>query len=556
MRERSAAGPVASVVIPTRARPGYLDVTLGSVMPQARELGAEVIVVCDGADAETAALAVAHQARLVTLEHQLGANAARNAGARAAASDALIVFIDDDVSAPPGWLAAILDGAAADPGADVFGGPIRARLEGGGPPACGREPAPITTLDLGAEDRDVALVWSANMAIRRRAFSTAGGFDERLLGRGEEEEWLERLTTNGGRVRYLANAGLEHRRTGADTTLAALCRAAFALGRSARRNDVRKGVFPTLRHEARVLAGCGWHAVRRRCAYGFVMAAHSLGRIDETLHPTPAPPTHDFLSGTSGYVAGIRATARAIALDAVADAREARTLRRLRVPAAQSAARDVLVLSVERADVPNILTEARAELAASHHRVAFAGTSDTSRGKFENLNALLAQATTARVQPDWLLVLDDDVRLPAGFLDRFLFLAERFEFQLAQPAHRFRSHAGWPVTRRAPGSVARETQFVEIGPVTAFAAPTFEALLPFPPLRVGWGLDAHWSALAREHGWRIGVIDTAAIEHRLRPVAAAYDRSDAIAEARAFLANRPYTPAAEAARTLVSHSTW
>ncbi len=53
-------------------------------------------------------------------------------------------------------------------------GPIRARLEGGGPRSCGREAAPITTLDLGPADRDVALVWGANMAIRRRALDRVG----------------------------------------------------------------------------------------------------------------------------------------------------------------------------------------------------------------------------------------------------------------------------------------------------------------------------------------------------------------------------------------------
>ena len=90
-------------------------------------------------------------------------NAGRNAGIDAAGAD-LVVLIDDDIAAPPGWLAAILAGAESAPGRGLFGGPIRARLEGGGPRACGREPPPITTLDLGTHDRDVALVWSANMA--------------------------------------------------------------------------------------------------------------------------------------------------------------------------------------------------------------------------------------------------------------------------------------------------------------------------------------------------------------------------------------------------------
>jgi hypothetical protein len=153
-------------------------------------------------------------------------------------------------------------------------------------------------------------------------------------------------------------------------------------------------------------------------------------------------------------------------------------------------------------------------------------------------------------------VVDDDVELPRGFLDRFLFLCERFSLALAQPAHRLHSHAAWPVTRRRPGSVVRETSFVEIGPVTAFARATFPVLLPFPELRMGWGLDVHWAALAREHGWRCGVVDAVSIRHRAAPAAADYSRQAALAEARSFLARRPYLSAGEAGRTLTTHRRW
>ncbi len=274
--------PIASVVIPTRGRADYLEVTLGSVTPQAEAAGAEVIVVSDGPDPATEATAAVHGARLVSLPAPRCLNAARNAGVAAARGE-LIVFIDDDITAPAGWLAAILAGAQAAPDRDVFGGPIRARLEGGGPRACGREPAPITTLDLGPADRDCEFVWGANMAIRDRAFERLGGFDETLSGRGDEEEWERRYAAAGGRPRYLHQAGLEHRRTAADATVRALSRAAYALGRTARRNDVRKHAAPGLGAELRVLAGCAWHAVRRRCAIGIVMFAHTAGRLREAL---------------------------------------------------------------------------------------------------------------------------------------------------------------------------------------------------------------------------------------------------------------------------------
>jgi hypothetical protein len=184
--------------------------------------------------------------------------------------------------------------------------------------------------------------------------------------------------------------------------------------------------------------------------------------------------------------------------------------------------------------------------------MCFAAAGD--RGKFENLNLLLESHPPE--DRDWLLVVDDDIVLPQGFLDRFLFLAEHFRLDLAQPAHRLASHAAWRVTRRRSGDVVRETRFVEIGPLTAFACSTFPALLPFPDLRMGWGLDLHWAALARTRGWRCGVIDAVPIGHRATPAAGAYSREHALAEARTFLSSRPYMSASEAQQTLVTHRRW
>ena len=164
----------------------------------------------------------------------------------------------------------------------MFGGPIRARLEGG-PRGCGREPAPITTLEEGPEDRDVPFVWGANMAIRRSAFERIGLFDDSLSGRGDEEDWELRYRAGGGRIRYLAGAGLDHRRTGQDARLGVLTRQAYRHGREARRHDVRVGKPRPIGTELRTLAGCAWHTVRRRCAFGIVMGARTAGSVREAL---------------------------------------------------------------------------------------------------------------------------------------------------------------------------------------------------------------------------------------------------------------------------------
>jgi glycosyltransferase involved in cell wall biosynthesis len=274
--------PTVSIAIPTRARSHYLDVTLASIVPQADSAGAEVLVVSDGGDTATERVAQRHGVRLISLPQPQGLNAARNRAVNETTGE-LIVFVDDDVEAPRGWLEALLAGVRAAPDHDAFGGPIRARLEGGGPRACGREGAPITTLELGVEDRDVPLVWGANMAIRRRAFERVGRFDETLNGRGDEEDWERRYARQGGLIRYVAGAGLDHRRTAADATVRALASAGFEVGRTARRNDLRNGTAPSLASELRTLAGCAWHVVRRRCAIGIVLFAHTAGRLREAV---------------------------------------------------------------------------------------------------------------------------------------------------------------------------------------------------------------------------------------------------------------------------------
>jgi hypothetical protein len=207
------------------------------------------------------------------------------------------------------------------------------------------------------------------------------------------------------------------------------------------------------------------------------------------------------------------------------------------------------VVGVARPANARIVARLRRELSRSRHDVSVDFVAPgPGAGKWRNVNAALAAAPAA----DWLLIVDDDVVLPRGFLDRFVALAEAFGFALAQPAHAFASHAAWEVTRRRPGVLAHRTRFVEIGPVTALSARAAEVLLPFPELDMGWGLDARWSAIAAERGWPIGVVDATPVRH-LRPVAAEYPRDAAIAEAEAFLDGRAYVTRAEAAEILAEY---
>ena len=282
----------------------------------------------------------------------------------------------------------------------------------------------------------------------------------------------------------------------------------------------------------------------------------------------PAPET--FLSGHSGTVAGRRARAIGTVRDLLLDAAQklARTERDLDRLADAAPARSVLVTGRYVPGPSNLLPQVLPVLRSTRHDVRFAFGSaadpepamaaetvatDLTAGKFDNVNAAIAAGGADPTTVDWTIVMDEDVLLPTRFLDRFVALCEALDFDLAQPAQTHMSHAAWRVVRRRPGAVARQTNFVEIGPVTAFSRRAAAELLPFPDLRMGWGLDAHWAAHARERGWKLGVVDSLPVRHEARAVAKTYGRHDAIEEGQRFLADRDYVTTAEGRRTLVTH---
>jgi hypothetical protein len=272
------------------------------------------------------------------------------------------------------------------------------------------------------------------------------------------------------------------------------------------------------------------------------------------------PDPETFLSGEHGEVGGKRGAVRRAA-DSALDLWLAASgaLRAIDAAAADTPPREVLVASVYRPP-GDALAAALPALTSDRHDVTLAlGSTGAATltetiahglggGKFENLNALIGPAT-----PPWILVVDDDVVLPERFLDRMIALAETFDLALAQPAQSLASHAAWRVVRRRPRSILRETRFVEIGPVTLFRRDAAAELMPFPPLRYGWGLDLAWAATALDSGWRLGIADALATRHEAAPVGSAYSAEAAIAEAREFLATRPYLSSAAAQATLATH---
>ncbi|PWR13018.1 glycosyl transferase, partial [Micromonospora acroterricola] len=169
-----------TVVVATRNRRAQLLDTLG-------RHAAPVILVDNGSDDGTpAAVARAFPAvRVVRLDENAGAGAARNIGVELADTP-FVAFADDDSYWAPGALeraAAILRGR---PGTGLLTGQVRVgreqRLD---PVSAAMARAPLGT-PPGAPGPAVLGFLACAVVLRRRAFQQVGGFTERLGTYGEE----------------------------------------------------------------------------------------------------------------------------------------------------------------------------------------------------------------------------------------------------------------------------------------------------------------------------------------------------------------------------------
>ena len=123
----SSAAPTVSVIVATHDRPERLGLLLESLRAQTSDPeDFEVIVVDDGSGPATVDVLDEQRARgglrLTTLRQSpaRGPASARNLGLSYATGQ-LVAYTDDDCTASPGWIQALREAAAADPGAFVQG---------------------------------------------------------------------------------------------------------------------------------------------------------------------------------------------------------------------------------------------------------------------------------------------------------------------------------------------------------------------------------------------------------------------------------------------------
>ncbi len=218
----------------------------------------------------------------------------------------------------------------------------------------------------------------------------------------------------------------------------------------------------------------------------------------------------------------------------------------------------VLAVCCYMPDRPNLIDEllsaahearlTRIDLVLSNN--SSARPSDAARPFVEYTNPgmhkyeALAHILPERLRPEheFVLLLDDDIRYPPAFFDRYLRVVKGLNLAVSQPALTRNSHHSHPSTLQLEDSIAHATPFVEIGPATCIARDVLP-LIPFreaPPS--GWGLDLVWSGVCLGRGDVLGVVDWTPVDHSFRPVGKGYDSVAAWEHTRQFVKRFPHVP--------------
>lgn len=213
-----AAGPddrPVTVVLATRDRPELLRGALAAVGGSLRPGDQVVVVDSASRDPRVGEVALAAGATVVRCDRP-GTCRARNAGMRASTTE-LLAFLDDDCLPRPGWIAGLVAALCRPPHPGFVTGRV---LPGGEAP--GRAQLALSVLEaetaaeFGPEDDPAVMGHGANMAWRRDALESIGGFDEALgpgapLRAAEDHDAFWRALRAGCTGWFEPSAVVEHR---------------------------------------------------------------------------------------------------------------------------------------------------------------------------------------------------------------------------------------------------------------------------------------------------------------------------------------------------------
>jgi GT2 family glycosyltransferase len=209
----------ASIVIPVHGNAALTRCCLDLVLVDLPD-DCEVVVVDDASRDETPEVLRAFEGKIraLTLEANVGFARACNEGA-AVATGELLVFLNNDTEARPGWLEALLGHAERHPQAAVVGAKLvypTATVQHAGV-VFGQDGYPHNLYAGLPEDhpaversRPLQAVTGACMLVRRSAFEGVGGFDARYENSLEDVDLCLRIGAEGGEVHYCHEAVLVH----------------------------------------------------------------------------------------------------------------------------------------------------------------------------------------------------------------------------------------------------------------------------------------------------------------------------------------------------------
>jgi GT2 family glycosyltransferase len=182
----------------------------------------EIIVVDDGSDDDTLAVAENAQARgevtIVRSRHNRGCPHARNLGLSRAKGE-IVAFIDADGFAAPSWLRQIVDAFDADAtiggvASTVFFDANPLVINGAGGIVNRQGWAADLSMNESYEQAEIAsealYPMGCGMALRRSAIECVGPFDDRMLNYYDDVDYGMRLWRAGYRVAVASDAWIDH----------------------------------------------------------------------------------------------------------------------------------------------------------------------------------------------------------------------------------------------------------------------------------------------------------------------------------------------------------